>query len=67
VRYSHSLLDENDELKSRSSLLGACKSFSGLQSELAGKVAMISCLRRLVQIALLLSVTTTLAPFTAAS
>jgi hypothetical protein len=28
------LLDENDELKSRSSLLGACKSCSGLQSKL---------------------------------
>jgi hypothetical protein len=28
------LLDENNLLKSRSSLLGACKSYSGLQSEL---------------------------------
>ena len=33
------LLDENDELKSRSGLLGACRSYSGLQSELAEKVA----------------------------
>ena len=32
------LLDENDELKSRSGLFGACKSCSGLQSELAEKV-----------------------------
>ena len=39
-----SLLDENDELKSRSSLLGACKSCSGLQSELAEKLAQISLL-----------------------
>ena len=38
------LLDENDELKSRSGLLGACKSCSGLQSELAEKVARISLL-----------------------
>jgi len=37
-----SLLDDNDELKSRSSLLGACKSCSGLQSELAEKVTRIS-------------------------
>jgi hypothetical protein len=29
------LLDENDELKSRSGLLGVCKSCSDLQSELA--------------------------------
>ena len=33
------LLDENDELKSRSGLFGACNSCSGLQSELAEKVA----------------------------
>ena len=33
------LLDENDELKSSSGLLGACKSCLGLQSELAEKVA----------------------------
>jgi stalled ribosome rescue protein Dom34 len=33
-----SFLDKNDELKSRSSLLGACKSYSSLQSELAEKV-----------------------------
>jgi hypothetical protein len=38
------LLDENGELKSRSGLLGACKSCSGLQSELAEKVARISLL-----------------------
>ena len=37
-------LDENDELKSRSGLLGACKSCSGLQSELVEKVARISLL-----------------------
>ena len=41
-----SLLDENDELKSRSSLLGACKSCSGLQSELAEKVARIFLLEK---------------------
>jgi hypothetical protein len=35
------LLDENDELKARSSELGACKSCSGLQSELAEKNAKI--------------------------
>ena len=40
------LLDENDELKSRSSLLGACKSCLGLQSELAEKVARISLLEK---------------------
>ena len=40
------LLDENDELKSRSGLLGACKSCSGLQSELAGMVARISLLEK---------------------
>jgi hypothetical protein len=38
------LLGENDELKSRSGLLGACKSCSGLQSELAEKNAKISTL-----------------------
>jgi hypothetical protein len=37
-------LDENGELKSRSGLLGACKSCLGLQSELAEKVARISLL-----------------------
>ena len=36
------LLDECDELKSRSGLLGACKSCSGLQSELAEKVAKLA-------------------------
>jgi hypothetical protein len=40
------LLDENDELKSRSGLLGACKSCSSLQSELAGKNAKISALEK---------------------
>jgi hypothetical protein len=40
------LLDENDELKSRSSLLGACKSCSGLQSELAEKNAKIFALEK---------------------
>jgi hypothetical protein len=35
------LLDENDELKARSSLLSVCKSCSGLQSELAEKNAKI--------------------------
>jgi hypothetical protein len=40
------LLDKNDELKSRSGLLGACKSCSGLQSELAKKVARISLLEK---------------------
>ena len=38
------LLDENDELKSRSGLLGACKSCSGLQSELVENNAKISAL-----------------------
>jgi hypothetical protein len=38
------LLDENDELKTRSGMLGACKSNSGLQSELAEKNAKISAL-----------------------
>ena len=40
------LFDENDELKSRSGLLGACKSYSGLQSELVEKVARISLLEK---------------------
>jgi hypothetical protein len=40
------LLDENDELKSRSGLLGACKSCLGLQSELAEKNAKISALEK---------------------
>ena len=40
------LLDENDELKSRSGLLGACKFCSGLQSKLAEKVARISLLEK---------------------
>ena len=40
------LLDENDELNSRSSLLGTCKSCSGLQSELTKKVARISLLEK---------------------
>jgi hypothetical protein len=40
------LLDENDKLKSRSDLLGACKSFLGLQSELTEKVARISLLEK---------------------
>jgi hypothetical protein len=39
-------LDENDELKSRSSLLGVCKSCSGLQSELVEKNAKISALEK---------------------
>jgi ferredoxin len=39
------LLDKNDEIKARSSLLGACKSCSGLQSELAEKNAKILALR----------------------
>jgi hypothetical protein len=39
-------LDENDELKSRSGLLGACKSYLGLQSELAEKVVRISLLEK---------------------
>jgi hypothetical protein len=38
------LLDENDELKARSSLLGVCKSCSALQSELAEKNAKILAL-----------------------
>jgi len=40
------LLDENDELKARSSLLGVCKSCSGLQSELAEKNAKILALEK---------------------
>ena len=40
------LLDENDVLKSRSGLLGACKSCSGLQSKLAEKIARISLLEK---------------------
>ena len=40
------LLDENDELKSRSGLLGACKSCLGLQFEMAEKVARISLLEK---------------------
>jgi hypothetical protein len=41
-----SLLDENDEMKSRYVLLGACKSCSGLQSELAEKNAKILTLEK---------------------
>jgi hypothetical protein len=40
------LLDENDELKARSSLLGACKSCSGLQFELAEKNTKILTLEK---------------------
>ena len=40
------LLDEHDELKARSVLLGKCKSCSGLQSELAEKNAKISTLEK---------------------
>jgi hypothetical protein len=40
------LLDENDELKSRSGLLGVCKSCSSLQSELAEKNAKFSTLEK---------------------
>jgi hypothetical protein len=40
------LLDENDELKASSSLLGACKSCLGLQSELAEKNAKILALEK---------------------
>ena len=40
------MLDKNDELKSRSSLLGVCKSYSSLQSELAEKVASLSLLEK---------------------
>jgi hypothetical protein len=40
------LLDENDELKSRCSLLGVCKSCSSLQSKLAEKNAKIPALEK---------------------
>jgi hypothetical protein len=40
------LLNKNDELKARSSLLGACKSCLGLQSELAEKNAKILALEK---------------------
>jgi predicted neuraminidase len=40
------LFDENDELKSRFRLLGACRSCSGLQSELVEKNAKISALEK---------------------
>jgi hypothetical protein len=40
------LLDENDEVKARSSLLGVCKSCSGLQSKLAEKNAKILALEK---------------------
>jgi hypothetical protein len=40
------LLDVNDVLKAMSSLLGACKSCSGLQSELAEKKAKILALEK---------------------
>jgi hypothetical protein len=40
------LLDENHELKSRSGLLGACKSCLGLQSKLAEKNAKICALEK---------------------
>jgi hypothetical protein len=40
------LLDENDELKARSSLLSACKSCLGLQSELVEKNAKILTLEK---------------------
>jgi hypothetical protein len=40
------LLDENDELKAKSSLLGACTSCSGLQSELVEKNAKILTLEK---------------------
>jgi hypothetical protein len=40
------LLGENDELKARSSLLGACKSYLGLQSELAEKNVKILALKK---------------------
>jgi hypothetical protein len=40
------LLDENDELKARSSLLGACKSCLGFQSEMAEKNAKIFALEK---------------------
>jgi hypothetical protein len=41
-----SLLDENDELKSRPVLLGACKSWLGLQSELVEKNVKILTLKK---------------------
>jgi hypothetical protein len=41
-----SLVDENDELKSKPVLLGACKSCLGLQSELAEKNAKILTLEK---------------------
>jgi hypothetical protein len=41
------LLDENDELKSRSGLLGAYKSCSSLQSKLVEKVVRISLLEKI--------------------
>jgi hypothetical protein len=40
------LLDQNDELNARSSLLGMCKSCSGLQSELTEKNAKILALEK---------------------
>ena len=40
------LVDEHDELKARSTLLGACKFCSGLQSELAEKNAKLSLLEK---------------------
>jgi hypothetical protein len=42
------LLDENDKLKSRSGLLGVCKSCSDLQSELVEKVARISLIEKAI-------------------
>jgi hypothetical protein len=50
------LLDKNDELKSRSGLLDACKPCSGLQSKLAEKAARICLLEKASLIALLLGV-----------
>jgi hypothetical protein len=43
TKYS-TLLDERDELRSRSTLLGACTIFPGLQSELAERDARIALL-----------------------
>jgi hypothetical protein len=40
------LIDENDELKAKSSLLGVCKSCLGLQSKLAEKNAKILALEK---------------------
>jgi hypothetical protein len=40
------LLDENDKLKFRSGLLGACKSCAGLQSELVEKNVKIFALEK---------------------